>query len=68
MSRKANCWDNAPVESFFHTLKVELMEANCFDNKDEAKTQIFSYIEGYYNIKRIHSSIDYKTPYEMECA
>ena len=68
MSRKGNCWDNAPSESFFHTLKVELMQQNIFDNRDEAKTQIFNYIEGYYNTKRMHSAIDYKTPYEMECA
>jgi putative transposase len=51
MSRKGNCWDNAPSESFFHSLKVELMQQNMFDNRDEAKTQIFNYIEGYYNIK-----------------
>lgn len=68
MSRKGNCWDNAPAESFFHTLKVELIQENVFSDRDEAKRQIFSYIESYYNNKRIHSSIDYKTPHEMECA
>jgi putative transposase len=68
MSRKGNCWDNAPSESLFHTLKVELVQSNIFENRDEAKQQIFNYIEGYYNKKRIHSAIDYKTPYEMECA
>lgn len=68
MSRKGNCWDNSPSESFFHTLKVELVEERVFSDRDEAKQQIFSYIEGYYNNKRMHSSIDYKTPHEMECA
>lgn len=68
MSRKGNCWDNAPAESFFHTLKVELIHGRNFETRAEAKQQIFSYIEGYYNKKRMHSSIDYKTPYEMECA
>ena len=68
MSRKANCWDNAPEESLFHTLKVELIKQNTFETREQAKQQIFNYIEGYYNRKRIHSAIDYKTPYEMECA
>lgn len=68
MSRKGNCWDNSPSESFFHTLKVELTQEKVFSDRDEARQQIFSYIESYYNNKRMHSSIDYKTPYEMECA
>ena len=68
MSRKGNCWDNAPSESFFHTLKVELIHGRSFETRAEAKQQIFNYIEIYYNKKRMHSSIDYKTPYEMECA
>jgi putative transposase len=68
MSRKGNCWDNAPSESFFHTLKVELIHGRNFETRAEAKQQIFNYIESYYNKKRMHSSIDYKTPYEMECA
>lgn len=68
MSRKGNCWDNAACESFFHTLKVELMSEVRFKDRAEAKREIFSYIESYYNKKRMHSSIDYRTPYEMECA
>jgi len=68
MSRKGNCWDNAPSESFFHTLKVELIHGRSFATRAEAKQQIFNYIESYYNKKRMHSSIDYKTPHEMECA
>jgi uncharacterized protein YwbE len=55
-------------ESFFHTLKVEFTQTQVFRDRDEAKQKIFSYIEGYYNLKRVHSAIDYKTPYEMECA
>lgn len=68
MSRKGNCWDNAPSESLFHTLKVELIQQKVFETREQAKQQIFNYIEGYYNNKRMHSAIDYKTPYEMECA
>jgi len=68
MSRKGNCWDNAPSESLFHTLKTELIQSRIFENREQAKQEIFNYIEGYYNKKRIHSAIDYKTPHEMECA
>lgn len=68
MSRKGNCWDNAPSESFFHTLKVELVQGQTFITREQAKQAIFSYMESYYNKKRMHSSIDYKTPYEMELA
>ncbi len=68
MNRKGNCWDNATSESFFHTLKVELFQGQTFIIRDQAKQEIFSCIESYYNMKRIPSSIDYKTPYEMECA
>ena len=68
MSRKGNCWDNAPSESFFHTLKVELIQGVEYKTRAKAKQDIFTYIESYYNKKRMHSSIDYKIPYEMECA
>ena len=67
MSRKGNCWDNAISESFFHTLKVELVHQQKYLTRQEAKSSIFQYIEGYYNPKRMHSSIDYKTPNEVEC-
>lgn len=66
MSRKGNCWDNAVTESFFHTLKVELVHETSYKSRDLAKQSIFQYIEEYYNNKRIHSSIDYKTPAEVE--
>jgi transposase InsO family protein len=66
MSRKGNCWDNAPMESFFHTLKTELVHHKNYVTKEEAKRDLFQYIEGYYNRQRIHSSINYLTPEQME--
>lgn len=68
MSRKGNCWDNAIVESFFHTIKVELVHDYCYSTREVAKQSIFKYIEEYYNRKRIHSAIDYMTPHEFELA
>jgi len=56
MSRKGNCWDNAPMESFFGRLKVELVYAKDFQSIDEARSAIFSYIEIFYNRKRRHSA------------
>jgi len=66
MSRKGNCWDNAVAESFFHTLKTELIYATDYQTKGETKQNVFEYLEVYYNRKRRHSSIDYQTPYEFE--
>jgi len=66
MSRKANCWDNAVAESFFKTLKVELIYHQKFNSLDEAKSKVFEYIEVWYNRKRLHSSLGYKTPCEVE--
>ena len=68
MSRKGNCWDNSIAESFFHTLKTELVNQNNYKTREEAKQSIFLYIEGYYNRQRIHSAIGYKTPEMMEAA
>ena len=68
MSRRGNCWDNAISESFFHTLKVELIHENNYSSRAEAKNSIFEYIEGYYNQKRMHSAIDYKVPNDVELA
>jgi transposase InsO family protein len=68
MSRRGNCWDNAIAESFFHTLKMELIKQNSYSTREMAKQSVFQYIEGYYNRKRLHSAIDYRTPYEVECA
>jgi len=66
MSRKGNCWDNAPMESFFHTLKTELVYHRHYKTREEAKRDLFSYIEGYYNRQRIHSALNYLTPEQME--
>lgn len=68
MSRKGNCWDNAIAESFFHTLKVELVHENRYLTRAVAKQSIFEYVECYYNQKRLHSAIDYKAPIELELA
>lgn len=56
MSRKGNCWDNAPSESFFATLKKELIHQEIYSTREEAKLAIFDYIESYYNKKRRHSA------------
>ena len=66
MSRKANCWDNAPVESFFSTLKQELVYRTTFKDYDAARAALFQYIEGFYNRRRIHSSLGFLSPVEYE--
>jgi transposase InsO family protein len=66
MSRKGNCWDNAFAESFFHTLKVELVHRESFETRSEAMIKIFEYIEVWYNRQRLHSSLGFKTPVEYE--
>ena len=66
MSRKGDCWDNAVAESFFHTLKVELIHGKTYITRQEAKTAIFEYIEGFYNRQRRHSYLGYLSPDEYE--
>jgi transposase InsO family protein len=66
MSRKADCYDNAPMESFFHTLKTELVHHRQYATRTEASRDIFAYIEGFYNRTRRHSAIGYISPIEME--
>lgn len=66
MSRKANCWDNAVAESFFKSLKTEMVYHRRFMDQQSAKLEVFGYIEGFYNTKRIHSALGYKTPKQME--
>ena len=66
MSRTGNCWDNAVSESFFHTLKTELVHQYQFKTRNEAKQAIFDYIEVFYNRERIHSANDYLSPVEYE--
>jgi len=66
MSRKGNCWDNAVAESFFGTLKNELVHDRSWPSRLELRAAVFEYIESYYNRRRLHSSIGYKTPSEVE--
>lgn len=66
MARKGNCWDNAPAESWFATLKRECVPRRGYETRKQAKLDIFKFIEGYYNNNRLHSSLDYRTPTEYE--
>ena len=66
MSRKGNCWDNAVVESFFSTLKRELVHHQAYASHDEARRSFFEHIEVFYNRKRRHSTIGYRSPAEFE--
>lgn len=66
MSRKGNCWDNAPSESFFHTLKVEWVDDQQYVTREQARQSIFEYIEVFYNRQRKHSTIDYMTPLQAD--
>ena len=66
MSRRANCWDNAAMESFFKTLKVERTHLLRYDTRAGAKLDIVDWIEGFYNHRRMHSSLGYKTPVGAE--
>lgn len=66
MSRKANGWDNAPVESFFGSLKAELVSGQQYPSRDAAKRDLFATIEGYYNRARLHSALSYMTPEQAE--
>jgi transposase InsO family protein len=66
MSGKVNCWDNAVMESFYRTLKVELIYQNKYQTRREAQGDIFEYIEIFYNRERLHSSLGYYTPEEYE--
>jgi len=66
MSSKGNCYDNAVSESFFHTLKTELIYHTIFETKAQARMAIFSFIEIWYNRKRLHSYLGYLSPVEFE--
>ncbi len=66
MSAKGNCYDNAQAESFFSRFKAELLEDGSFESVEQARTEIFGYIEGYYNRIRRHSSLGYVSPMEFE--
>lgn len=66
MSRRGNCWDNAVVESFFHTLKTELVYHRRYITREEARQDIFEWIEVFYNRARRHSTLGYRSPAEFE--
>ncbi len=66
MSRRGNCWDNAVVESFFATVKTELVHHSNYHSQEQAKAELFEYIEVFYNRTRRHSTLGYQTPAEYE--
>ena len=66
MSRKGDCWDNAPMESFYHSLKTEWVVFEDYHTQDEARASLFDYIELFYNRKRRHSALNYLSPDNYE--
>ncbi len=66
MSRKGNCWDNAVAESFFKSLKTEWVYKHKYNYESQAELSVFSWIETWYNKRRIHSTLGYKTINEFE--
>ncbi|NJN05832.1 MAG: IS3 family transposase [Rhodobacteraceae bacterium] len=66
MSRKGHCWDNAVAESFFHTLKTELIHHESYHTRIQAQESVFKYIEIFYNRKRRHSHLNYQAPMVFE--
>jgi putative transposase len=66
MSRRGNCWDNAVAESFFATLEFKLIDQRVFESRMAARTEIFEFIEVFYNRQRAHQTLAYKTPLKVE--
>jgi putative transposase len=66
MSRRGNCWDNAVMESFFGTLKTELIYHRNYETRSVAQSEIFEYIEVFYNRQRLHSALGYRSPEDFE--
>jgi len=66
MSRKGNCYDNAVMGSFFSTLKNELIHDRDYHPRDEARVEVFEFIEVFYNRQRLHQSLDYVSPEQFE--
>jgi transposase InsO family protein len=66
MSRRGNCYDNAAMESFWSSLKNELVHRRRFATRADARTAIFDYIESFYNRSRRHSSLGYQSPLDYE--
>ena len=68
MSSSGNCYDNAVMESFYHTLKVEMLYGQAYSTREQARQAIFDYIEVFYNRQRLHSSLGYQSPMNFELA
>ena len=68
MSRRGNCLDNAPMESFFASLKTEHVHQVCFRTREEARAAVFEYIEIFYNRQRLHSGVGYRAPVEARAS
>ena len=66
MSRKGDCWDNAVAESFFATLRAELVDDERYSSREAAEASIGDYIDRFYNVERLHSHLDYVSPIEFE--
>jgi len=66
MSRKGNCYDNAVVESFFSTLKNELVHERDYHTRDDARAEVFEFIEVFYNRQRLHQTLGYVSPVQFE--
>ena len=66
ISRKGNCWDNAPMESFFHSLKTPLVMHCDYKSRDRARASLFDYMEVFYNRQRCHSTLNYAAPLAFE--
>ena len=66
IGRKGECWDNAVAESFFATIKRELISTRAWPTREALRRAVFDYIEGWFNTKRLHSSVEYCSPAEWE--
>ena len=66
MSRRGDCYDNATMESFWSTLKLERIYRRCFATRSDATTTIFDYIESFYNRTRLHSALGFKSPLDYK--
>ena len=66
MSRSGNVWDNSAMESFFSSLKTERVHRKVYCTRDEARADVFDYVERFYNLRRRHSTLDYLSPAEFE--
>jgi len=66
MSRRGNCWDNAAAESFFSSMKTERIQRRMYRTREEARADVFDYIERFYNPRRRHSILGYLSPMDYE--